>query len=434
MTSSPYSGLERRLAALLDSAPRLHAIAKSGYQRANYLLRGWRQRPVRLHPEATIERVAGGERGAAAGAALEECFFGYFGMQPWSRDGRRQLFHRWRPPDGRTVGICVRDGRSATEIMIAESRAWNFQQGAMAQWLPRQGSEAIVFNDAVDRKLVCRMISADGSEVVVPWPIQALHPQRAEALSINYRRLARIRPEYGYDVDVENFAPDQPVERDGLWRVDLDSGAASLIVPLAVLAGTKPRSDMAAADHKVNHAVYSPAGTRFVFMHRWLGANGKFSRLYVANADGSDLQLLLDHRLVSHYAWRDERRLLVWARAPDAGDRYYLLDVTTGAREPCCAGSLDRNGDGHPSFSPDGRWIVTDSYPDRGRMRRLLLCRPDAGLVVEAGAFHSPWRYDGPDRCDLHPRWSPDGTRISIDSSHEGVRWTYVVDVSRLVA
>ena len=42
-------------------------------------------------------------------------------------------------------------------------------------------------------------------------------------------------------------------------------------------------------------------------------------------------------------------------------------------------------------------------------MRHLLLCRPDADVVIDVGAFFSPWRYDGSVRCDLHPRWSPDG-------------------------
>src|SRR5262245_6757722 len=109
MTNASYSDLERRLAALLDSAPRFRAFAKAAYQRANYLLRGWQRRPVRMHPEATIERVAGGERDPRGATAPAECFFGYFGMEPWSLDGRRQLFHRWRPPDTGMVEICVRD-------------------------------------------------------------------------------------------------------------------------------------------------------------------------------------------------------------------------------------------------------------------------------------------------------------------------------------
>ena len=149
---------------------------------------------------------------------------------------------------------------------------------------------------------------------------------------------------------------------------------------------------------------------------------------------GAGLRLLLDHRMVSHYAWRDEGTLLAWARTPANGDRYYLLDVATGTSETCCAGVLDRYGDGHPSFSPDGQWLVTDSYPDRARMCRLLLCRPAAGEVVEAGAFFSPWRYDGARRCDLHPRWHGNGRFVSIDSAHEGVRGSYAIDVGRLLA
>jgi len=53
--------------------------------------------------------------------------------------------------------------------------------------------------------------------------------------------------------------------------------------------------------------------------------------------------------------------------------------------------------------------------------------------LVELGRFFAPWRFDGENRCDLHPRWSPDGNCVSIDSSHEGVRMSYIINVSNVV-
>lgn len=427
----PYNRLERALARLLDSAPALRRLAKAGYQRANYLLHGRGAAALQLDSRVTIAAVpdvSGPQQGGGS-----ERFFGYFGMSPWSADQRFYLFHRWRARGERAVEICVHDRDQRQSRVLATSRAWNFQQGSLTQWLAGSAPYALAFNDVVDRRLVCRILTLDGGERVVEWPIQALHPGAHEALSINYVRMAGMRSEYGYPVDVDNFASQMALDHDGIWKVDLASGAAVLIVSLQSLLGIQPRPEMQGASHKVNHAVYSPSGRRFVFMHRWLGARGKFSRLYCVNSDGGELRLLLDHRMVSHYAWGDERTLLVWARTPDHGDRYYCLDVTSAELRTFWPGRLDRFGDGHPSLSPDGRWVITDSYPDRARLRRLLLCRAAAGEVIEVGTFRAPWRYDGAIRCDLHPRWSPDGRAVSIDSAHEGVRRTYVLDVSRLL-
>ena len=430
----PYNRIERYVATLLDSTPDLRRLVKASYQRANYLIHGRHGQSMRLHPQATIERPRAVRCTTEVPDDSCECFFGYFGLSPWSHDGRYYLFHEWHR-HRRSVAVCLYDRFAGESEVLAESIAWNFQQGSMAQWLADDsGLQSIAFNDCVDRKLVCRIVTLGGQERRLDWPVQSIHPRGTHALSLNYRRLARIQPEYGYDAEVDNFKPDQSLQLDGIWRMDLGSGDAQLIVSLEALAKLAPRPDMLDADHKVNHAMYSPSGEKFVFMHRWRGSLGRFSRLYCARSDGADLRLLLDHRMVSHYAWRDEKTVLVWARAPDHGDRYYLIDLSTGAREVCGAGTLDQFGDGHPSFSPDRKWILTDTYPDRARIRRLLMCRPSTKTMIEVGAFHSPWRYDGPRRCDLHPRWDPGGKLVSIDSTHEGVRRTYMIDVSRILA
>ena len=36
-------------------------------------------------------------------------------------------------------------------------------------------------------------------------------------------------------------------------------------------------------------------------------------------------------------------------------------------------------------------------------------------------------------RCDLHPRWSPDGKIVTVDSIHDGRRAIYQLDLSPII-
>lgn len=424
-----YGGMERRLARLLDRTPRLRGAAKLVYQRLNYYLAGRGPRiPAAVHPQVQLHSPM---TWAGLPPLSGEYFFGYFDKSPWSPDMRRMLLHR---PVAEGVAVVVVE-RGATDVRrLGTTPAWTMQQGSQATWLGVPGGHLVAYNDVEKGQLGCRMVDlTDGSQRFVPWPLQAAHPNGRESLSLNYRRLHAVGTEYGYAFAAANFTGCEPLDRDGLWRVDLERGAAELILSLAQLAAHEPRPEMKGAAHYVNHALYSPTGSRIVFMHRWHGRAGRFSRLYVCGPMGRDLRLLLDERMVSHYHWEDDDHLLVWGRTADAGDHYYRLDVRTGDGTVVGAGVLDVFGDGHPSYSPDRRWVVTDSYPDRARYRRLLLFELSCGRCLEVGRFLAPWAFDGPKRCDLHPRWSPDGQWISIDSAHEGLRRSYVLGVAELL-
>jgi Tol biopolymer transport system component len=52
------------------------------------------------------------------------------------------------------------------------------------------------------------------------------------------------------------------------------------------------------------------------------------------------------------------------------------------------------------------------------------------GRRVPLGSFHSPKEYAGEWRCDTHPRFSPDGNWVTIDSPHGGDgRQVYLIDI-----
>ncbi len=423
-----YHHLERKVARALESLPRVRSWIKALYHGANYM--SFRHHGFRWEIHPSTQLLTAGEW---AGVALEPeggVFFGYYDKSPWSPDMRQAIVHRIRS-DGR-VAIMVLNRQDHTSWVAGVSSAWNHQQGTMAQWLPWSAGSSLIFNDFREGRLVSRILTG-GEELLIPFPIQSVHPVQRLALSLNYRRLARLRPEYGYAVDATNFTPDQPLDRDGVWEINLSSGDSRLVISLASLVDHAPSTAMVDSEHKINHVMYSPGGSRIVFLHRWLGSSGRFSRLYVADADGTNLRLLLDERMVSHYSWADETHVIVWARTRHDGDHYYLLDVDTGQAKIIGPATLDVYGDGHISWSPDRQWIVTDSYPDRARVQHLLLYRVASGQRIQLGRFLAPWHFTGAIRCDLHPRWSPDGRWISVDSAHTGTRMTYMLDVSTLV-
>ena len=79
---------------------------------------------------------------------------------------------------------------------------------------------------------------------------------------------------------------------------------------------------------------------------------------------------------------------------------------------------MTRNG--HCTYLPGNEWILNDAYPDEERNQELYLYHVETGKKISLGEFHTPGPYTGEWRCDLHPRFSPDGRLVTIDSPHGG--------------
>jgi Tol biopolymer transport system component len=82
---------------------------------------------------------------------------------------------------------------------------------------------------------------------------------------------------------------------------------------------------------------------------------------------------------------------------------------------------------------PGSKFILNDTYPDQERNQNPYLYEVATGNRTPLGAYHSPNRYTGEWRCDTHPRFSPDGKKVCIDSAHDGGRQMYLIDISSIV-
>jgi hypothetical protein len=74
---------------------------------------------------------------------------------------------------------------------------------------------------------------------------------------------------------------------------------------------------------------------------------------------------------------------------------------------------MTRNG--HNTYLPGNEWILNDTYPDKERMQHVYLYHIPTGKRIPVGDFYLDPDYKGEWRCDTHPRFSPDGTKVVID-------------------
>ncbi len=367
--------------------------------------------------------------------------FGYYEKTPWDPTGRHvvaletELYDRIPTvSDTAVIGLVDRQNGDAW-TPIAETRAWNWQQGCQAQWLPGDGRR-LIYNDydPDDERLVSVILDVDmGERRTLPRPIYAISPQGSVAVTLNFARFLWTRPVCGYAGVSDPWEGQPHPDDDGIYRMDLDTGASELIVSLGQMAAFEPREGMDRANHWFNHFMFNTDGSRFMFFHRWIPEGEKrVTRLYTADASGGDIHSVADDDMTSHCDWMDERHILAWARQRDVGNRFFMFTDQSRERSVVGEGVLKR--DGHCTYSPDRRWILADAYPGRSDHHRVVyLYDPAANRRVEIARVYSPPALTAEIRCDLHPRWSRDGTEVCFDSAHEGDRQMYVVDVSSIV-
>jgi hypothetical protein len=314
---------------------------------------------------------------------------------------------------------------------IGDTTAWDWQQGNQLQWRPK--SDEILWNDRAEDNshFVTRVYNFRTKKTrTLPRPIYELSPDGSYALTHDFERMKHGGTNY---VGIEDKFKDQyaPAET-GIFKMDLNTGKSQMILSIAKMAAIEyPKGPPKSGCLYFFREGLNPSGTRFIAFIK--DPEAKLSKAYSMRPDGSDIKFFYDDP--SHHSWQDDDTILDWGPhvGPEGGAKvpaYYLFKDDGTGRAIKMLWKTPYNG--HDSYIGSS-WLLTDTYVIDGYQHLFLYHLPTKKFIPLAKLKSTAG--EGIFRVDLHPRFSPDGKTVSIDSSSEGLgRQMYVLDIGEILA
>lgn len=383
-------------------------LAVEGYRLLTRIIaasRGGKRRAYAVGLISRIQKSSGDPRSR---------FVGYYDHSAFNvSDENVLLVHStahasWRRPSPRIpVSIELFDWKEGkVQAELGQSYCWNWQQGARALWLDKTRVIFNVYDEAADcyrSEIVC---SATGQKSELAIPVQEID-REGRVYGLSYEALALIRPDYGYrnrrvalrslfDNGIDQYDP-------GTGYVRRILNIASLVDEAAFRHGIQPTRG------KLNHIMASPDCGTIVFLFRYFLGDQRVTDLYSYDLEQNHHRLELADLGLSHACWWDSQTLVATLNGPE-GFGYYFVHVGTDKRPSL----ICQRNDGHPSRINE-EFLLTDSYPDKFGLRRLMALGIHSRQFVEIASSPEPLLFQGETRCDLHPSLSPSGRWIQFD-------------------
>jgi len=316
----------------------------------------------------------------------------YYDVSPWSPDGSNIVISSALP--GENVSqIFVMNADGSDMRMVADDGTFGMHTGAFTQW--GADGQTVYYTARTEDGAALGCVSLKtGDKNLLERPSRMISPDGKRSLFL--------------ERDIEG----------GLGIMNTDGTGAHIIVKWEDAIALSPSQEaIEKQPPRFTNCKWSPNGDRVLF-----GITNEYKRprtvkeLYTVNPDGSDLRWLCPYE--HHHIWSRDGAAVLFN-----GKTGMMLINADGAnlRKVC-----DLHV-GHPSYSPDSRFIVTDSY---GGELPACLVLIDAATGEYRKLVNVPttlgFTHQG---THPHPCWSPDGSQILYDSDQSGTCQIYVLDV-----
>ncbi len=361
-------------------------------------------------------------------------FFGYYDVTPFHPD--EEIMLAMKVPYKRKINV------RNTEISLgyydlsnnsfhefSKSSSWCWQQGCRMQWYPRVAPFTVLYNGFENGEYFSQVIDILSKKVNTRFsrPVYSVSPRGEWGLSLDFTRLQRLRPGYGYS-NLEDVTKSQkcPYE-NGIWKIDLSNGKSDLLFSVKDIDSYSNEKLMEDADQYFNHILFHPNSNSFLFFHIYQCKDGRYIRLYKSDIEFTSISMLVDFEFqISHFNWYSEKELVITLGAGPDGMGYYLLHIEKNTLTKIKG--LPHELDGHPTVSIKHGILITDTVVDKYSERSLYLHNFNNQKSILINNYYSPPKYFGEIRCDLHPRVDFERRKICIDSTHSNKRGLYVIN------
>ena len=161
-------------------------------------------------------------------------FFGYYDISPfnWTNDRVLALVLPKNANEGDNAEIGYFDLKDPQKFnKVGTSKAWCWQQGSRLRWLSSEDHNLISYNRLEGNRFVNCIQDVESREIkFLHRALYDLHFSSQIGLSLNFSRLQRLRPGYGYGNLMDNSAGRSIPSNDGIFSVNLETDESELIV------------------------------------------------------------------------------------------------------------------------------------------------------------------------------------------------------------
>lgn len=365
----------------------------------------------------------------------DNCFFGYYDLNAYDSTGDTHLCGRTEfidriPTDKDVLELGYITNNVFTKF--AQTTAWNFQQGAMLQYMG-DSDDVVFYNVRQNGGYKTAMHNLTNGKIKLFDKAAAnISPNGRYGLAINFSRVFDFRKGYGYYGIEDALRDESSPNDDGVFLIDFLTGQSKLIISYEQICRRFPSQAEGGRKLVVNHITFNKTSDRFLFILRNFPKSGDESwktTLITSDLDGN-MHMVLEDKFISHYAWKNSNQILAFCTPGDETGLFLIDDIDNTMvqlKSPYPNGPF--GGDIHCVYSPNKRYILGDGYPDTDGYRPIFLYDTETEKIVQLLKSKSLMDENWDIRCDLHARFNRQGNKISFDSVHSGKRQICEIDL-----